>query len=164
MPRTTLSPGKRPAKRLIFNVQAFLDTAGVARKVVEFRKKQSVYSQGESADTVMYIQKGAVKLSVINEIGKEAVVASIRAHGTGKNLQQFARAHVANPPSDGATWEQLLGRLHRTGQEADEVTFSTYRHTEAFRAAVEKARDLSEYIEGTLGTTQRLASVASWGF
>jgi hypothetical protein len=96
--------------------------------------------------------------------GREAVVASIRAHGTGKNLQQFARAHVANPPSDGATWEQLLGRHHRTGQEADEVTFSTYRHTEAFRAAVEKARDLSEYIEGTLGTTQRLASIASWGF
>ena len=96
--------------------------------------------------------------------GSEAVVASIRAHGTGKNLQQFGRNIVANPPSDGATWEQLIGRTHRQGQQADEVTVEVYRHTEAFKSAVEKARDLSDYIEGTWGATQRLASIATWGF
>lgn len=96
--------------------------------------------------------------------GDEAVVASIRAHGTGKNLQQFNRNLVANPPSDGATWEQLLGRTHRAGQVADEVTFEVYRHTEPFKNAVERARELSGHIEGTFGVTQRLASVASWGF
>ncbi len=58
-----------------FNAQAFLDTAGVARKVVEFRKGETIYSQGDSAETVMYIQKGGVKLSVVNGSGKEAVVA-----------------------------------------------------------------------------------------
>lgn len=102
--------------------------------------------------------------TVIGLTGQERVVASIRAHGTGKNLQQFARSLVANPPSDGATWEQLLGRTHRAGQLADEVTYHVYRHTDAFRSAVERARDLSAYIEGTFGATQRLASVASWGF
>lgn len=96
--------------------------------------------------------------------GDERVVASSRAHGTGKNLQMFARNLFANPQSDGAGWEQNLGRTHRAGQLADEVTVEVYRHTEAFASAVEKARDLSEYIEGTLGTTQRLASVATWGF
>jgi CRP/FNR family cyclic AMP-dependent transcriptional regulator len=58
-----------------FNPQIFLDTAGVARKVVEYRRSESIYSQGEAADTVMYIQKGGVKLAVVNGSGKEAVVA-----------------------------------------------------------------------------------------
>ena len=58
-----------------FNAQAFLDTAGIARKVTEFRRNESIYSQGQPAETVMYIQKGGVKLSVVNGSGKEAVVA-----------------------------------------------------------------------------------------
>jgi len=58
-----------------FNPQVFLDTAGVARKVVEYRRSESIYSQGEAAETVMYIQKGGVKLAVVNGSGKEAVVA-----------------------------------------------------------------------------------------
>ena len=96
--------------------------------------------------------------------GTEAVVASIRAHGTGKNLQQFARNLVANPPSSGSEWEQLLGRTHRQGQVADEVTVEVYRHTEPVVRAVEKARDLSEYIEESFGASQRLASKATWRF
>jgi CRP/FNR family transcriptional regulator, cyclic AMP receptor protein len=59
----------------VFNVQAFLDSAGVSRRVEEFRKKQAIFSQGDAADSVMYVQKGSVKLTVVNEGGKEAVVA-----------------------------------------------------------------------------------------
>jgi CRP/FNR family cyclic AMP-dependent transcriptional regulator len=58
-----------------FNAQKFLDTTGVARKVMEFRRHETIYSQGDSADTVMYVQKGGVKLSVVNGSGKEAVIA-----------------------------------------------------------------------------------------
>jgi len=58
-----------------FNAQAFLDTAGIARKLVEYRRGETIYSQGDTAETVMYIQKGGVKLSVVNGSGKEAVVA-----------------------------------------------------------------------------------------
>jgi CRP/FNR family cyclic AMP-dependent transcriptional regulator len=47
----------------------------VARKVTEFKKKAAIFSQGDAAKNVFYIQKGAVKLSVVNETGKEAVVA-----------------------------------------------------------------------------------------
>jgi CRP-like cAMP-binding protein len=47
----------------------------VARKVVEYRRSQKIYSQGDPATSVIYIQKGGVKLSVVNEVGKEAVVA-----------------------------------------------------------------------------------------
>ena len=59
----------------LFHAQKFLDTAGVARKVMEYSRGESIYSQGEAASTVMYIQKGGVKLSVVNGSGKEAVVA-----------------------------------------------------------------------------------------
>jgi CRP/FNR family transcriptional regulator, cyclic AMP receptor protein len=58
-----------------FNAQAFLDTAGMARKVKEFKKGELIYSQGDAAKSVMYLQEGGVKLSVVNEVGKEAVVA-----------------------------------------------------------------------------------------
>ena len=58
-----------------FNAQAFLDSAGVARKVLQYRGSQRIYAQGDPATSVMYLQKGGVKLSVVNAVGKEAVVA-----------------------------------------------------------------------------------------
>lgn len=75
-------PSKRPKTSAIkpFNAQDFLDSAGVARKVVEFRNKQAIFSQGDPGKNVFYIQKGRVRLSVVNETGKEAVVAIL---GTG---------------------------------------------------------------------------------
>jgi CRP-like cAMP-binding protein len=62
-------------KAPVFDVQAFLDSAGVARTIVEFRRKETVFSQGDTSKSVMYIQKGGVKLSVVSASGKEAVVA-----------------------------------------------------------------------------------------
>jgi CRP/FNR family cyclic AMP-dependent transcriptional regulator len=61
-----------------FDVEAFLDSAGVARKIVEFQKKVNIFAQGDAAGHVMYIQQGGVKLSVVNEVGKEAVVAVLK--------------------------------------------------------------------------------------
>jgi CRP/FNR family transcriptional regulator, cyclic AMP receptor protein len=66
---------RKSTQKLTFNVQVFLDTAGVARKVIEFKKGEVVYSQGDAAKSIMYLQAGGVKLSVVNEVGKEAVVA-----------------------------------------------------------------------------------------
>jgi CRP/FNR family transcriptional regulator, cyclic AMP receptor protein len=58
-----------------FDAQAFLDSSGVARRVREFEKGGIVYSQGDAAESVMYLQEGGVKLTVVNEVGREAVVA-----------------------------------------------------------------------------------------
>jgi CRP-like cAMP-binding protein len=66
-------------KKLAFDAQAFLDSAGVARKVNEFKKAEVVYAQGDDAQSVMYIRDGGVKLTVVNEVGKEAVVAILAA-------------------------------------------------------------------------------------
>ena len=57
--------------------QTFLDTSGMARKVAEFRKDEQIYSQGDAAKSVMYIQKGNVKFSVVSATGKVAVVAML---------------------------------------------------------------------------------------
>jgi CRP-like cAMP-binding protein len=67
----------RSKKNPAFNAQAFLDSAGLSRKVVEYRKSEAIYTQGEPIKDVLYIQKGGIKLSVINEVGKEAVVAML---------------------------------------------------------------------------------------
>src|SRR6202790_1439000 len=59
----------------IFDAPAYLASAGVARKVFEYRKSEKAYSQGDPATDVLYIQQGGMKLSVVNPVGKEAVVA-----------------------------------------------------------------------------------------
>jgi CRP/FNR family cyclic AMP-dependent transcriptional regulator len=67
-------PNKKLKQKLVFDAQAFLDSAGVARKVTEFKGAEVVYAQGDAAKSVMYLQSGGVKLTVVNEVGKEAVV------------------------------------------------------------------------------------------
>jgi CRP/FNR family cyclic AMP-dependent transcriptional regulator len=61
-----------------FDAQAFLDSAGIARKVKELGKSEIVYTQGDNAHSVMYIQEGRIQLSIISAGGKEAVVAILR--------------------------------------------------------------------------------------
>jgi CRP-like cAMP-binding protein len=60
-----------------FDAEPFLKSAGVVRKIVEYPKKATIFAQGAPAKTVMYIQQGGVKLSVVNGVGKEAVVAML---------------------------------------------------------------------------------------
>jgi CRP/FNR family cyclic AMP-dependent transcriptional regulator len=67
--------GMKPNKKSTFDAQVFLESVGASRRVAEFRKKQAIFSQGDAADSVIYIQKGSVKFTVVNESGKEAVVA-----------------------------------------------------------------------------------------
>ena len=61
---------KRP-----FDVQAFLTTVDGGRTISKYRKNQAVFSQGDVADSVLYIQKGKIKVTVVSDRGKEAVVA-----------------------------------------------------------------------------------------
>lgn len=60
-----------------FNAQAFLDSAGFSKKIVNYGRDESIFSQGDRCQSVMYVQTGGVKLSVISKTGREAVVAMI---------------------------------------------------------------------------------------
>jgi CRP/FNR family cyclic AMP-dependent transcriptional regulator len=58
-----------------FNPKMFLAKVGAGKTILEVRKNQSIFAQGEVADAIFYIQKGKVKLTVLSDQGKEAVVA-----------------------------------------------------------------------------------------
>jgi len=72
---TDVRSSRKPKGSRAFNVHAFLDSAGLTRTIVKYRRRQRIYSQGDPASAVMYIQEGGVKLSVVSKLGKEGVVA-----------------------------------------------------------------------------------------
>jgi CRP/FNR family cyclic AMP-dependent transcriptional regulator len=78
MPKPIMAKTNGTTKQVAFDAQAFLDSSGIQRKVVEYPKKSAIFGQGEAATHVLYIQQGGVKLSVVNASGKEAVLAHLR--------------------------------------------------------------------------------------
>jgi CRP/FNR family transcriptional regulator, cyclic AMP receptor protein len=91
-------PTARTGKTTAFDARVFLDTVGASGTVVEFVKKQVIFSQGDPADSVMYVQTGTVKFTVASESGKEAVVAifgSGEFFGEGSMAGQKARMGTA---------------------------------------------------------------------
>jgi hypothetical protein len=94
-----------------------------------------------------------------------AIIASIHAHSEGKNLQRYCRNLVTAPMSSGKAWEQMLGRTHRQGQLADEVTCEVFFHAEELRASFDQALADARYLEDALGNRQKLnyADIVSYG-
>jgi len=73
---------KKPSRKAArvttaFSAQLFLDSPGVAKKIVEYARDQTVFTQGDACSDVMYIKTGGVKLSVLSKTGREAVVAML---------------------------------------------------------------------------------------
>ena len=67
-------------RKLPFDPKSFLAKVGEGRTISKYGKDQIVFSQGEAADAVFYIQKGKVKVTVVSDRGKEAVVALLGAN------------------------------------------------------------------------------------
>ncbi len=67
----------KPYKTHMFNAQLYLASVGAPRKVVEYQRSEKAYSQGDPASDVLFVQKGGIKMSVANVVGKEAVVAML---------------------------------------------------------------------------------------
>ena len=72
-PRRSRAAAKGPP----FNAQAFLDSGGLSKTVAEYSRDETIFTQGDVCDHVMYIQSGGVKLSVLSKTGREAVVAML---------------------------------------------------------------------------------------
>ena len=60
-----------------FNAQAFLDSAGLAKTIVQYGRDEAIFTQGDACEHVLYVQSGGVKLSVLSKNGREAVVAML---------------------------------------------------------------------------------------
>ena len=81
-----------------FDVQLFLNVRRTKSRIAEYRPSQVIYSQGDPATTVLYIQRGRVKLSIVNKVGKEGVVAVLGSRdflGEGSLAGQFVRMRMA---------------------------------------------------------------------
>ena len=78
-PARRKKPSLEPRPRAGFDVEAYLDSAGGKRQVVQYRRGAVVYAQGAPGADVRYVQKGTIKLSVLSSTGKEAVVAMLTA-------------------------------------------------------------------------------------
>src|SRR5260221_13955306 len=73
--------GRGAAKAVAkFKAQAFLNSAGIAKHIVAYGRGETIFTQGDACDHVLYIQAGGVKLSVRSKTGREAVVA-VLGHG-----------------------------------------------------------------------------------
>jgi CRP-like cAMP-binding protein len=108
-----------------FSVQTFLDSAGIARNIVEFQKKNTLFAQGDVCKDVMYIQTGSVKLSVVSKTGKEAVVAILQPGdfvGEGALARQPVRLTTATAVTPTSVLVIGLQEMRRVLHE--EHTFS----------------------------------------
>ena len=66
---------QKSRRKNVFDVEKYLNTAGIARKIVSYRKGQIIFSQGDQSRAVLYLQQGGVKLTITSSRGKEAVIA-----------------------------------------------------------------------------------------
>lgn len=84
------------------------------------------------------------------------LAVSVASHGTGHNLQAWSHNLVLAPPASASAWEQLLGRTHRQGQDADEVVVDVLCATPAQRAALARALEAARFALQTTGQQQKL--------
>jgi CRP/FNR family cyclic AMP-dependent transcriptional regulator len=85
-------------KKASFNLEKYLATAGIAKKIVSYLEGETIFSQGGPCDSVMYLQQGEVKLTITSPHGKEAVIALLYAGdflGEGSIAGQNFRASTA---------------------------------------------------------------------
>lgn len=95
---------------------------------------------------------------ILAEDGKKSICASISSHSEGRDGLQyrFHRQLVCEPPASGKGWDQLLGRLLREGQKADEVETWVYLPTSEVRDAMRKAITYAEFDEELAPTRSTL--------
>ncbi len=103
-----------------FDTKTFLSTINGGRKITAFRKKQTIFVQGDSSDAVFYIQKGKVRLTVVSQSGKEATIGILNEgnfFGEGCLAGQTLRLFSATAMTDCSVMridkKSMIEVLHR---------------------------------------------------
>jgi CRP/FNR family transcriptional regulator, cyclic AMP receptor protein len=149
-------PNKKKDGPLSFDPKIFLATAGIGRKRLKHAKKETIFAQGDNADAVFYITKGKVKVTVLSDNGKEAVVALLGADefvGEGCLLGQPKRLATASAMVECETMRVEKSEIQRVLH--DELAFAQMfvSHVLARNARVEE--DLVDQLFNS--TEKRLA-------
>jgi CRP/FNR family transcriptional regulator, cyclic AMP receptor protein len=128
-------------KRSAFDPKAFLSKIGKGRSIGNYHTAQVIFSQGEQAESVFYIETGKVKLTVVSEQGKEAVVAVLDKGefcGEGCLAGQLKRIASATAMMDCEIMQIEKGAIMRVLH--DEPAFSEMFITTSWRAPSELKR------------------------
>lgn len=96
--------------------------------------------------------------AILAEDGSRSIIASLKAHSEGRDGLQhrFHKMLVAETPSSGKGWEQMLGRLVRIGQTSDEVEVELYAHVYEMKEAFRKAYEYAEFVQATTPNRQMM--------
>jgi CRP/FNR family transcriptional regulator, cyclic AMP receptor protein len=115
-----------------FDAKAFLAKVGDGRSITKYGKNQTVFSQGDAADAVFFIQKGKVKITVVSEQGKEAVVAILSPDdffGEGCLAGQPRRMATVKTMTDSAIMrlerEAIIALIHRVEEDLVDQLFNS---------------------------------------
>lgn len=112
---------------------------------------------GEGADDeVNALAEDCARKARLGLPGIPTIALSIRAHGTGKNLQAWARNLVLYPPASGDTWQQMIGRTHRPGQLADQVQVDVVLASDSALRAYEEAISNAKFTQQTMTEPHKL--------
>jgi CRP-like cAMP-binding protein len=121
-----MKPSAAANKNRGFDPTTFLATIGDGRKIVAAPKKQMIFAQGDDADSVFYIQKGKVRLTVVSAVGKEATIAIVSEgnfFGEGSLAGQLLRMGSAAAMTDcellRVEKKAMMNALHREHSFSD---------------------------------------------
>jgi CRP-like cAMP-binding protein len=119
-------PAKAPkASSPDFDLQEFLDSAGLSRTIAKYAKSAVIFSQGDPATEVMYLQQGSVKISVLSKTGKEAIVAMLsRGEFFGEGCLAGQSRRMATATAMGATTVLVVEKEHMVKMLHDEPELS----------------------------------------
>jgi len=147
---------QQTAGALVFDPAMFLATAAVGRDISKYSKKKIIFAQGDDADAVFYIKKGKVKVAVISEQGKEAVVALLGADefvGEGCLIGQPKRLATASAMTECEMMRVEKTEIQRVIHEEPAFSGMFVSHILARNARVEE--DLVDQLFNS--TEKRLA-------
>jgi CRP/FNR family transcriptional regulator, cyclic AMP receptor protein len=148
--------GRRPATAAAFDPATFLETNANGRVISRHSKKAVIFSQGDDADSIFYIRKGKVKVAVISEQGKEAVVALLGPDefvGEGCLIGQFKRLATASAMTECETMRVDKAEIQRVLQDEPAFSQMFISHVLARNARIEE--DLVDQLFNS--TEKRLA-------
>lgn len=135
-----------------FSVLTFLESGGVARRVVEFRRQEIVFAQGDRARDVMYIQKGGIKLSVMSQAGVEAIVAVLGPGDffgegclAGQRLRMGSATAITPTTVIIVTKREMMRKLHQRHELSDHfITYMLARNVRIEEDFIDQLFDSSE--------------------
>src|ERR1700712_3081783 len=125
-PQSVVTPMESSVhKPTTFDAQLFISKVGDGKAILEFNKNQNVFEQGDVADTIFYIQKGKIKVTVLSDLGKEAVVGILEpGQFFGESCLNGHRVRIATTTAMEKSVVTSIAKAAMITALHDEPTFS----------------------------------------